>query len=57
MEAIAASHDIPLVDNIAIVDRDRQSLASFVHLTAEANLRLAGALREAIEPFLADGSP
>jgi hypothetical protein len=41
-----------MVDNIAIVDQDRRRLASWVHLTEEANLRLAEALKSAIEPYL-----
>lgn len=57
LQGIADSNDIPLVDNIAIVDRDRKSLASFVHLTATANMRLAEALQGAIQPFLPGPSP
>lgn len=52
LEKIAETENLPLVDNIAIVDQDRRRLASWVHLTEEGNLRLAEALKSAIEPYL-----
>jgi lysophospholipase L1-like esterase len=53
LEAIAKNEHADLVDNIAIVDRDRKLLmASYVHLTAEGNLRLASALKPVIEKYL-----
>lgn len=52
LDDIARERDLPIVDNIAIVDSDRRRLTSWVHLTAEANLRLAEALVPAIEPYL-----
>jgi lysophospholipase L1-like esterase len=52
LERIAAEENLPMVDNIAIVDQDRRRLASWVHLTEEGNLRLAEALKAAIEPYI-----
>jgi lysophospholipase L1-like esterase len=52
LEHIARDEKLPLVDNIAIVDQDRSRLTTWVHLTEEANLRLAEALKGAIEPYL-----
>jgi lysophospholipase L1-like esterase len=52
LETIAEAEHLPLVDNIAIVDQDRRRLASWVHLTEEGNLRLAEALKSAIEPYI-----
>jgi lysophospholipase L1-like esterase len=53
LEKIAEEENLPMVDNIAIVDQDRRRLASWVHLTEEGNLRLAEALKSAIEPYIA----
>lgn len=52
LESIAKEENVPLVDNIAIVDRDRHRLATWVHLTEEGNLRLAQALKPVIEPHV-----
>lgn len=52
LDAIAREHDLPVVDNVAIVDEDRDRLTSWVHLTGEANLRLAEALRDALRPLI-----
>jgi hypothetical protein len=49
---IANEEGLPIVDNIAIVDRNGGGLASWVHLTEEANLRLAEAIKSAVEPYL-----
>jgi len=49
---IAKEEGLPIVDNIAIVDRNGGGLASWVHLTEEANLRLAEAIKSAVEPYL-----
>lgn len=54
---IAARENLPVVDNIAIVDRDHSRLASWVHLTKEGNQALAEALAQAIEPFIAAAEP
>jgi lysophospholipase L1-like esterase len=48
---LAAEGGHTVVDNIAIVDRDRDLLTSHVHLTAEGNRLLAQALRDAIAPL------
>jgi lysophospholipase L1-like esterase len=52
LEKIAKEEGLDIVDNIAIVDRHRGGLASWVHLTEEANLRLAEALKPAIETHI-----
>ena len=49
---IANEEGLPIVDNIAIIDRNGGGLASWVHLTEEANLRLAEAIKSAVEPYL-----
>ncbi len=52
LDAIADERDLPVVDNVAIRDADRSGLTSHVHLTAEANARLARALFVALQPHL-----
>jgi len=52
LETIAQEEKLPLVDNIRIVDQDRRRLTSWVHLTGEANLRLAEALEPVIKPYV-----
>ena len=52
LAATARREHIELVDNIAILDRDRRLMASAVHLTGEANLNLAKALKPVIEKHL-----
>lgn len=52
LDAIARETGVPVVDNIKIVDQDRRRLASWVHLTPEANLRLAEALESEIAPYV-----
>lgn len=49
LEAVVRREHVELVDNVAIVDQDRRLMASYVHLSAEANLRLARALKPVIE--------
>jgi hypothetical protein len=44
IDAFAARHGLPVVDNVALVDAHPESLATIVHLTEEANARLADAL-------------
>jgi lysophospholipase L1-like esterase len=48
---IAGDEHLPVVDNVRIVDQDRRRLASWVHLTAEGNGRLAEALEMTIRPY------
>ena len=43
-DAFAARHGFPVVDNVALVDEHPEGLATYVHLTEEANDRLAEAL-------------
>ncbi len=52
LEKIAREENLPLVDNVKIVDQDRRRLASWVHLTAEGNERLAEALELVIKPYI-----
>jgi hypothetical protein len=52
LDAIAREENLPLVDNVAIVDQDRRRLTTWVHLTKEGNARLAEALKAVIEPFV-----
>jgi lysophospholipase L1-like esterase len=52
LDAIAREENLPVVDNVAIVDQDRRRLTTWVHLTEEANARLAEALKAVIEPFV-----
>ena len=49
---IAGDEHLPVVDNVKIVDEDRRRLASWVHLTAEGNGRLAEALEMTIKPYV-----
>jgi lysophospholipase L1-like esterase len=56
MDELAAAHGLPVVDNVALVAQHPEGLGSKVHLTAEANLRLAEALAEVIRPLLAGGA-
>lgn len=52
LDRIVEERRLPVVDNIAIVDQDRSRLTTWVHLTAEANQRLAEALRDVLRPLL-----
>ena len=52
VDAIAEERALPVVDNIELVDRDRTRLTTWVHLSAEANRELAGALREGLRELL-----
>ena len=52
LEKLATDQSLPLVDNVKIVDQDRRRLASWVHLTPEANQRLAEALEHAIKRYV-----
>lgn len=53
MDAIAEERMLRVVDNVAITDLDRVTrLTSHVHLSGEANLRLAEALRDVIRPLV-----
>jgi hypothetical protein len=52
VDRIGELETLPIVDNIKLVDQDRQGLASWVHLTAAANLRLAEALEPVIRPYV-----
>lgn len=52
LEKIAQQEKLPVVDNIKIVDQDRRRLTTWVHLTGEANLRLAETLEATIKPYV-----
>lgn len=53
LENIAKEENLPVVDNITIVDQDRSRLTSWIHLTEEGNLRLAEAIKVFVEGYLA----
>jgi hypothetical protein len=57
LDALARERNLPVVDNIAIVDQDRSRLRTWVHLTEEANELLARALRDAIVPLVPHAVP
>ena len=49
LRAVAAERQLPLVEAIPVLDRDRKEvLASYVHLTPLGNARLATAIRETL---------
>jgi lysophospholipase L1-like esterase len=52
LEKIAKEEGVLVIDNIAIVDQHQGGLASWVHLTEDANFRLAEALKAALEPYI-----
>jgi lysophospholipase L1-like esterase len=51
LDALAAREGLPVVDNVALLDRDRSRLASWVHLEPEANHELAEALVPVVQSF------
>lgn len=55
LDAIAEERGLRTIDNVEITDRDRSRLKTWVHLTEEANLRLAEALRDTIERYYLPG--
>jgi lysophospholipase L1-like esterase len=57
LDALARERNLPVVDNIAIVDQDRSRLTTWVHLTEEANEQLARALHDAIVPLIPGAVP
>jgi lysophospholipase L1-like esterase len=57
LDALARERNLPVVDNIAIVDQDRSRLTTWVHLTEKANGLLARALRDAIVPLVPHAVP
>lgn len=55
LEAIGRTEGLEIVDNIALIDANREGLASWVHLTEAANGRLAALLARSIAPLV--GAP
>jgi len=53
VDRFAAEFACPVVDNVALIDAHPDGLSTYVHLTEEANGRLAEALEAVIAPFLA----
>jgi len=51
MEEIGSRYGAPVVDNVALVAEQPDGLGSKVHLTRDANVRLAAALAEVIRPI------
>ena len=56
LDEMAEARGLAVVDNVAITDSDRTQLTSHVHLSAQANRRLADALYDAILPRLRPAS-
>lgn len=52
LDAIAKEHDLPIVDNIALLDQNPSGLTTWVHLTADANERLAAEIHSALLPVM-----
>lgn len=52
LDSFARERGLELVDNVALTDPDRSQLTSHVHLSAEANRRLAEELHAVIAPTL-----
>ena len=52
IDAFAARHALPVVDNVALVDAHADAFSSYVHLTAGANARLAEALHATLAPLV-----
>ena len=58
IDAFAAAHAFPVVDNVALIDAHPEGLATYVHLSEAANARLAQAFYDAIAPLVpAGGTP
>ena len=51
LRTIAREENVPIVDNIAILDEHPEYFASYVHLTEKGNGALAEALFDAIRPL------
>lgn len=52
VDAFAARHAFPVVDNVALIDAHPDGFSSYVHLTEEANARLADALHAVLAPLV-----
>jgi len=55
MDAFAAEHGYPVVDNVALIDAHPDGLSTYVHLTEAANRRLAEALHAVLAPLVPGG--
>ncbi len=55
VDAFAARYAFPVIDNVALVDAHPDAFASYVHLTEEANARLADALHAVLAPLVTGG--
>jgi lysophospholipase L1-like esterase len=55
IDAFAAAHGFPVVDNVALIDAHPEGLPTFVHLSEAANGRLAAALHAALAPLVPQG--
>ena len=53
IDAFAAEHGFPVVDNVALIDAHPEGLATYVHLAEAANERLAEALYGVLAPLVA----
>jgi len=52
MDRLSREHGLVQVDNIALVSERPEGLGTRVHLTSDANVRLAQALAAAVQPFI-----
>jgi len=52
LEILAQKYDLPLVDNIRLVDIEPEGLVTQVHLSEGANTRLAEELYKVIHPII-----
>ena len=52
VEDLARKANLPLVDNIAVVDAHPKGLVTQVHLSEEGNARLAEAMFQALAPMV-----
>lgn len=52
LEAIASTENIPIVDNVSIVNKHPEFYASYVHLTEDGNRALAEAIYSSICPLI-----
>jgi lysophospholipase L1-like esterase len=57
IDALAAAHGFPVVDNVALIDAHPEGLVTYVHLSEAANARLARALHEVLAPLVPAGLP
>jgi len=50
LDSLASEFELPVIDNVSIVDKHPEYFASYVHLTEVGNLALANAIADVIAP-------